>query len=218
MLYMGVDLKTSTRQESSLSVIDADSGIVFMGTFSDNRDLVDVADRYSPELIAIGSPLTLPAGLCCLEAGCDCQMTSPEKKGRQAELELARMGISCFFTNKRSIVTNLVYRAVTLNRELSELGHRLIEVYPHASKMLLFGDKVPSKKNARESLQFMRDRLPSLVARLDAFQDRLDPSYCDSLINAHTALLHARNETDLVGSDSEGFIALPKLLRIEATR
>ena len=218
MLYMGVDLKTSTKQESSLSVIDDDSSIVFMGTFSDNQQLANVASNYSPELIAIGSPLTLPTGLCCLEASCECQMESPEKKGRQAELELARMGISCFFTNKRSIVTRLVYRAVTLNQQLTELGHNLIEVYPHASKMLLFGDNLPSKKNAKESQQFLRERLPSLIAGLDDYLDSLDSSSFDSLINAHIALLHARDETDLVGSHSEGYIALPKLLRTEAAR
>ena len=214
MLYMGVDLKTSTRQESSLSVIDDSSAIVFLGTFSDNQHLANAASQYRPEIIAIGSPLTLPTGLCCLEAGCECRMEWPEKKGRQAELELARMGISCFFTNKKSIVAKLVYRAVTLNHQLSEMGHRLIEVYPHASKLLLFGDKVPSKKNARESLHFMRERLPTLVNNLDNFLDNLDSSSCDSLINAHTALLHARDETDLVGTDAEGLVALPKLLRI----
>ena len=218
MLYMGVDLKTSTKQKSSLAIVDDDSGFVLMGNFSDNQQLARVASQYSPELIAIGSPLTLPTGLCCLEASCECQMESPEKKGRQAELELARMGISCFFTNKRSIVAKLVYRAVGLNKQLSGLGHHLIEVYPHASKMLLFGDNLPSKKNAKESLRFMRDRLPALIAGLDAYLDRLDPSSCDSLINAHIALLHGRDETDLVGNESEGFIALPKLLRIEAAR
>ena len=218
MLYMGVDLKTSKKQESSLSIIGDDSSIVFMGTFSDNQHLADIADKYCPQFIAIGSPLTLPAGLCCLESACECQMDSPGKKGRQAELELARMGISCFFTNKRSIITKLVYRANSLNQHLTGMGHRLIEVYPHASKVLLFGDKVPSKKNTKESLQFMKDRLPKIVGGLDGLLVKLEPSSCDALINAHTALLHARDETDLVGCASEGFIALPKLLRIEAIR
>ncbi|MCY4366825.1 MAG: DUF429 domain-containing protein [Chloroflexi bacterium] len=216
MLYMGVDLKTSTRQRSSMAVIDSDSRIVHASFFSDDTELLESASTFKPRLIAIGSPLTLPTGLCCLEANCDCRMDAPEKKGRQAELELARMGISCFFTNKKSIVTKLVYRAVSLNEGLSKRGHNLIEVYPHASKLLLFGDNLPSKRNVKESLIFLRDRLPGLVGGLEDHLVNLDASSCDSLINAHIALLHDRGETDMVGSDSEGLIALPSLLRTQA--
>ena len=213
MLYMGVDLKTSTKQQSSLTVVDSDSFLTFIGSFSDDQGLFEVAQRFNPQFIAIGSPLSLPTGLCCLEPACDCRMESPDRKGRQAELELARMGISCFFTNKGSIIRKLVYRAVALNQQLSESGHRLIEVYPHATKVVLFGDKVPSK-NRPESLPFMKERLPNLIEGLDPYMDVLDRSSCDALMNAHTAMLHSREETDLVGSDSEGFIALPKLVRI----
>jgi predicted nuclease with RNAse H fold len=213
MLYMGVDLKTSTKQQSSLTVVDSDSFLTFIGSFSDDQGLFEVAERFNPQFIAIGSPLSLPTGLCCLEPACDCRMESPDRKGRQAELELARMGISCFFTNKGSIIRKLVYRAVALNQQLSEMGHRLIEVYPHATKVVLFGDKVPSK-NRPESLPFMKARLPDLIDGLDPYMDVLDRSSCDALMNAHTAMLHAREETDQVGSASEGFIALPKLVRI----
>lgn len=214
MIYMGVDLKTSTKQKSSLSIVDSDSLVKFIGTFSDDSGLFEFAEHYRPSFIAIGSPLSLPTGLCCLEPECGCRMASPDRKGRQAELELARMGISCFFTNKGSIIRNLVYRAVHLNSQLSALGHRLIEVYPHATKVVLFGDKVPSK-NRPESLPFMKERLPNLMGGLEQHLEKLDRSSCDSLINAHTALLHAREETDLVGTHQEGLIALPKLLRVE---
>lgn len=213
MYYMGIDLKTSTKQHSSLSVIDANSRVQHIGSFSDDRGLLDLTERFQPAIIAIGSPLSLPDGLCCLEPGCACQLTSSSRKGRQAELELARMGISCFFTNKGSIIRRIIYRAIQLNRELESLGHRLIEVYPHATKVILFGDKVPSK-NRPESLTFIKERLPSLVDGLDEYVEQLNQSSCDSLINAHTALLHDRDETDLVGRDGEGYIALPKLLRI----
>ena len=213
MFYMGIDLKTSTKQLSSLSVIDSDSRLEYVGSFSDNQTLLDLIERFSPAVIAVGSPLSLPDGLCCLEPTCDCQLASPSRKGRQAELDLARMGISCFFTNKGSIIRKLVYRAIKLNRQLEELGHRPIEVYPHATKVLLFGDNVPSK-NRPESLTFMKERLPDLVEGIDEYLEDIDRSACDALINAHTALLYDREEADLVGSDDEGYIALPKLLRV----
>ncbi len=214
MLYMGVDLKTSARQSSSLSVIDSDSRIVHLGDFHSDEELMEAAETHNPSLIAIGSPLTLPSGLCCLEDACDCQMDSPEMKGRQAELELARMGISCFFTNKKSIVASLVYRAVELNRRMKERGNHIIEVYPHASKLLLFGDKLPPKRDAKKSLNFLKDRLPNLVDGLEDYLVKLNSSACDSLINAHLSLLHASGDTDVVGNDEEGLIALPRLMRI----
>ena len=213
MLHIGVDLKTSLKQKSSLSIVDSNSHLKFIGSFSEDSSLLEIAERHRPSYIAIGSPLSLPTGLCCLETDCECRMATPNRKGRQAELELARMGISCFFTNKGSIVRKLVYRAINLNRQLSDLGHRLIEVYPHATKVVLFGDKVPSK-NRPESLPFMKERLPTLVGGLEERLEELDRSSCDALINAHTAFLHAREETDLVGDDREGLIALPKLLRL----
>ncbi len=213
MFYMGIDLKTSTKQPSSYSVIDSDSNLKLVGSFSDNRSLLNLAAKVRPRIVAIGSPLSLPEGLCCLEPACGCRLSSPTRKGRQAELDLARMGISCFFTNKGSIVRNLVYRAINLSEQLEELGHKQIEVYPHATKVILFGDKVPAK-NRPESLTFMRERLPNLVQGVAEYLEDLDRGACDALINAHTALLHDRDETDMVGSDEEGYIALPKLLRV----
>ena len=214
MLFMGVVLKTSTRQRSSIAVIDESSAVVSISYFIRNEELLEIAGSLQPQTIAIGSPLTLPTGLCCLEAHCSCRMEAPDSKGRQAELELARIGISCFFTTKKSIVSKLVYRAVNLRQELAARGHSLVEVYPHASKLLLFGDNMPSRRNTKESLTFMKERLPGLVTGLDEHLPHLDLGACDALINAHTALLHSRSETDLIGCEVEGQIALPRLVRV----
>ena len=215
MAYLGVDLRTSTKHPSAVSVIDDHSQVDFIGSFSADSDLFQIVEKYQPTLIAIGTPLGLPEGLCCLEPACKCKLATPQKKGRQSELELARMGISCFFTNKGSIIRRLIYRAIRLNRQLADSGHRMIEVYPHATKVILFGDKVPPKNSPR-SLAFMKEQLPGLVTGLDTHLDTLDRNACDSLINAHTALLHSQDATDLVGTAQEGFVALPKLIRLDA--
>ena len=217
MLCLGVDLKTSTKRPSAVSVIDDDARVVFIGSFLDDSGLFEIVEKYPPARIAIGTPLGLPEGLCCLEPTCDCKLATPQKKGRQSELELARMGISCFFTNKGSIIRNLIYRAVRLSQQLDAMGLHTVEVYPHATKVILFGDTVPPKNSPR-SLPFMKEELPSLVAGLDSYLDKLDRSACDSLINAHTARLHFNDETDRVGTEQEGFIAIPKLIRLEASQ
>ena len=85
-------------------------------------ELAQIATTHQPQLIAIGAPLCLPLGLCCLEATCSCDFAIPARKGRLLELELSRMGISCFFTNKGSIIRTLIYRGIALSQQLRDLG------------------------------------------------------------------------------------------------
>ncbi len=213
MSYLGIDLRTSTKHPSAVSVIDDAGRLSFIGSFREDAELFTMVIQHQPTIIAVGTPLGLPSGLCCLESSCACVLAAPQHKGRLAEVELSRMGISCFFTNKGSIIRRLIYRAIGLKEQLEAQGHNMIEVYPHATKVILFGDSVPPK-NSPKSLAFMKERLPALMDGLDGCLEGLDRNGCDALINAHTALLHAREATDLLGTPEEGFISLPKLIQL----
>jgi len=138
-------------------------------------------------------------------------VADPQRRGRQFELELARLGISCFFTNKGSIIRSLIYRGIKLSQTLTKRGYQIIEVYPHATKLVLFGDKLPPK-NSAASVAFLRQRLPALIRGLDSHLSALDRNACDALLNSYTALLHRRNKTDVLGAPNEGLLVLPKLL------
>ena len=48
---------------------------------------------------------------------------------------------------------------------------------------------------------------------LDKHVDELDRNTCDAVINAYTALLHFQEETDMLGTDEEGWLVLPRLPR-----
>ena len=211
-MIFGVDLRASPKRPSSVVALDSQAQFSFLNNFSDDTELFQMGEDYKPSLIAIGAPLSLPTGLCCLEASCSCLTTPPQKKGRQAELELARMGISCFFTNKRSIIRTLIYRGIEISHKLRKQGHEVIEVYPHATKVILFGDKLPPK-NSPDSLGFLTDRLTPLVGGLDDHLTELDRNSCDAVINAYTALLHSQQATDMLGTDDEGWLVLPRLHR-----
>lgn len=210
MVILGIDLRASAKRSSSVVGLDCDSQVCFMDSFDTDDEFVALAEKHQPQLISIGAPLGLPAGLCCLESSCSCNFAVPHRKGRQQEIELSKMGISCFFTNKGSIIRQLIYRGVSLNQQLSKLGHQVIEVYPHASKVILFGDKLPPK-NSSGSLGFMKDHLTPLVQGLDPHLDGMDRNTCDALLNAYTGLLHAKDETDILGDPDEGLLVLPKL-------
>ncbi len=209
-MIFGVDLRASPKRKSSVVALDDGAQFSFLNSFRNDDELLQMSDEYQPSLIAIGAPLSLPSSLCCLEASCPCSATPPQKKGRIAELELARMGISCFFTNKRSIISTLIYRGINISQRLRTQGRQVIEVYPHGTKVILFGDKIPSK-NSPESLDFMKERLTPLVQGLDVCLDGLDRNSCDAVVNAYTALLHSQEDTDMLGTDDDGWLVLPRL-------
>ena len=166
-----------------------------------------VLERLGPSLVAIGAPLSLPSGLCCLEESCSCSLVEG-RKGRVAEEELASNGIGCFYTNKRSIVRKLIYRAIELRTELEQKGNTVIEAYPYATKVKLFNGKVPGKSNP-ESLMFLRKRLPELVAGLEPYVKNLNHDRCDAVLTAYTGRLSQAGLTEMIGCEDEGYINIP---------
>ena len=81
---------------------------------------------------------------------------------------------------------------------------------PHATKMLLFGDKLPPK-NSAASLSYIIGHLAPLVSGMEDHSDDLDRNTCDAIINAYTGQLHAQSDTDVLGDPEEGLLVLPKL-------
>ncbi len=210
MTVIGVDLRASRKKPSSVAILDSQSHLSELRSFFDDSELTELVDKIQPKLAAIGAPLNLPSGFCCLDQTCDCRFSVPDRKGRLLELELAKMGISCFYTNKGSIIRELIYRGIRLSHDLREAGHQVIEVYPHATKMLLFGDKVPPK-NSTISDSYMISHLTPLVSGMEKHADDLDRNTCDAIINAYTGQLHAQSDTDVLGDPEEGILVLPKL-------
>ena len=210
MLVLGVDLRASMRRPSSVVALDSRPSVALLDSFGSNNELLELAGTVRPDLIAIGAPLNLPSGFCCLDQSCDCRFAVPDRKGRLLELELARMGISCFYTNKGSIIRDLIYRGIKLNALLKSSGYNVIEVYPHATKMVLFGDNVPPK-NSAASVEYMVEHLTPLIPGLKDHSESLDRNDCDAVINAYTGLLHAQAATDILGDPEEGLVVLPKL-------
>ena len=210
MSVLGVDLRASRKKPSSVAILDSHSHLTELGSFYEDIELMKLVDDLRPDLVSIGAPLNLPSGFCCLDQSCDCRFSVPDRKGRLLELELAKMGISCFYTNKGSIIRELIHRGILLSQNLRDAGYNVIEVYPHATKMLLFGDKVPPK-NSAVSVSYMIGHLTPLVSGMEKHADDLDRNSCDAIINAYTGQLHAQSNTDVLGDPEEGILVLPKL-------
>ena len=205
-LFIGIDLTSSPKRPTACVGLDDKLHLIFDDLVSGDADILESIASYRPRIVAIDAPLGLPKGLCCLEESCSCQPLAPAK-GRACERELSRRGIPSYYTTKRSIIKNMVYRAISLTREIDARGCEVIEVYPYATKVALFGRSIPSKSKP-SGISFLRQRLAQLMPQLTAYLPRFNHDLCDALIAAYNAYLYARGEAEAVGDLEEGAICV----------
>ena len=208
--FLGIDLTSKEAKPSACLGLDSELNLIYRGLLK-GSDILQVVSRYGFELIAIDAPLSLPKGLCCLEAGCPCQPTSGVK-GRNCERELARSGIPCYFTTKKTFIRELIYRGIRLKTEPESQGYKVIEVYPYGSKIRLFGKNIP-KKTTPAGLAFLKQRICQLLPNITAYIDGFNHDMCDATIAAYTAFLCSQGKAELCGEPGEGTICLPLLDR-----
>ena len=210
--FLGIDLTSAEARPSACLGLDRELRLVYSGFLHRDSDILKMVTSYRFELVAIDAPLSLPRGLCCLEESCSCQPAAGVK-GRSCERELARLGIPCYFTTKKSIIKAMVYRGIKLKTELEARGYEVIEVYPYASKVRLFGKGLPAKSKPA-GLAFLRQHISQLLPHLAPYVDRFNHDLCDAAVAVYTAFLHARGKTELGGEAEEGAICLPFLDRV----
>lgn len=210
--FLGIDLTSAEAKPSACLGLDNQLNLIYFGFLNGDSDIQQVVNKYEFELIAIDAPLSLPKGLCCLEESCSCQPRA-KVKGRNCERELARLGIPCYFTTKKSIIKAMVYRGIRLKTELEAMGYKVIEVYPYASKLRLFGKPIPPKLRPG-GLTFLKQRICQLLPSITAYIDGFNHDMCDAAIAAYTAFLCTRGKTELCGEPEEGTICLPFLDRV----
>jgi len=208
--FFGIDLTSTEAKPSACLGLDSKSQLVYLGFLTENRDIVALLNFYSPQVVAIDAPLSLPLGLCCLEESCPCKPKSP-RKNRQCEHELRQQGIPCYPTSKRTFVKDLIYRGIELKTrigcEVKQVG-QVIEVYPFASKVRLFGKNIP-RKTTKQGISFSRDKLEDILPDLKPYSNMLEHDFCDAAVAAYTALLHYQKKVYVLGNSEEGVIVIP---------
>ncbi len=207
--FLGIDLTCSQSKPSTGIGLDENSDFIFAALLSSNAEIVAVIEAHQPYIVAIDAPLSLPQGFCCLEESCCCHSLEAAK-GRNCERELARLGIPCFFTTKRSIIKKMVCRGIELKAELEGQGYKVIEVYPYATKLRLWGKPIPAKSTP-SGLIFLQERLGNLLPSLASYVVRFDHHFCDAAIAAYTAYLDYVDKAEHIGNPEEGIICIPKV-------
>ena len=205
--YVGIDL-TAGKRVSDLAALDLAGERVSFATALTDDDIIGVLSYLGGAVVAIDSPMGLPAGLCCLEESCPCAPLEGAV-GRSAERVLIKRGIPCFWTTKRTIIKSMIYRAIPLKARLEGEGYTVLEVFPYAVKRILLSRKLPRKS------------LPDGVAQLVLGARALLPDCCwpepwtpnhdqlDALYCAVTARFFALGQTEALGDPSEVPIIVP---------
>jgi predicted nuclease with RNAse H fold len=207
MRVIGLDLTSSPEKATAFAVLTKEMDIAAEGFVTGDEKLIALAEEHRPALVAIDAPLSLPLGLCCLEESCTCHPVS-SRKGRQCERELSALGIGCYYTTKRSIIKGMVYRAIALKEKLEGRGFAVIEVYPYASRVRLFG-KLPRKTTVagRRALQ---ESLRRLIPDIPSPQESLlSHDALDALLAAYTGILYINDQTEALGDPAEGLLHIP---------
>lgn len=207
MNYLGVDPTLNEARPTACVGLDSSLRLVYVGMVWADSEILDVVRRFNFKLIAIDSPLSLPDGLCCLNKNCSCQPISTAK-GRACERELASRGIPSYFTTKKTFIRPMIERSIRIKKELEHMGCRVIEVYPYASKVQLFGKPIPPKATLR-GLKFLQDKIVSLIPGLTP-GELINHDFCDAVIAAYTAYLFLQGGTEECGYHAEGLIHIPK--------
>lgn len=207
-MILGIDLTASERKPTACAALDARGSLAHIGFERTNADILALARNHGAALVAIDAPLGYPSGMCCLETACNCESVHAFK-GRACERELIRQGIRLYITTKRSFIKPMIYRAIRLAAEFEAMGCAVIEVYPHATKALLWGKPVPNKSSAAGK-EFAQRRLRRLIPGFRECAAKPNHDLHDALIAAYTGYLHTQGATDLAGVATEGQIALPK--------
>jgi predicted nuclease with RNAse H fold len=205
--YIGVDL-TAGKRVSDVAALDLAGERVAFTTALTDDDILRILSRVGAAVVAIDSPMGLPAGLCCLEESCDCGPLDGAV-GRSAERALIKRGIPCFWTTKRTIIKSMIYRAIPLKGRLESEGYIVLEVFPYAVKRILLGRNLPRKSlpDGIANLVLGARRLLPGCSWPDPWtpgHDQLDALYC-----AITARLFALGQTEALGDLAEVPIIVP---------
>lgn len=206
-VVFGVDLTSNESKPTACLGLDSRLQPVYLGFLAKDSEIIAIINIISPRVIAIDAPLSLPLGLSCLDESCPCQSES-ESRGRQCDHELRQQGIPCYPTSKKSFIKSLIHRGIELKNKLTCLGFQVIEVYPYASKVRLFG-KTIAKKSTPQGISFLKERLGNLLPGLKPCLSMFDHNLCDASIAAYTAFLYCRNSVNVMGNKEEGLIFIP---------
>jgi predicted nuclease with RNAse H fold/predicted metal-dependent hydrolase len=180
---MGIDLSASERRDSGVCLMDG----LKVQTFRVKRDdeIIALARKFRPKLVAIDAPLSLPLSSEGL---------------RQCDRELLRRGIRVFPLNFGAM-KQLTERGMRLKALLEPEGFKVIEVFPGGAQGVL---GLPRKRNNLAGLREGLKRLGLSGIKPDATHDEID-----AVTAAYVGWLYLNGLAELLSDGQGGGIVMP---------
>jgi len=149
-----------------------------------DKEIVETTLNCQPAIVAIDAPLSLP------------------KKGllRQIDREMHKQGYPVFPPLFRTM-EKLTVRAMKIAKEIKKEGTSILEIHPVSTRKAL---EIPSKDQKRIQTIFLQMDLKG-----DLEKRTLTTHEIDAVTAALTGYLYLQGETELIGNEKEGYIAVP---------
>jgi len=180
---MGIDLSASERRDSGVCLMDNLS----VRTFRVQRDdeIIALARKFRPKLVAVDAPLSLPLS---------------GKGLRQCDRELLKRGVRVFPVNFGAM-RQLTERGMRLKAFLEAEGFTVIEVFPGGAQDVL---GLPRKQRNLSELRKGLRQLGLEGIKPDATHDEID-----AVTAAYVGWLYLNGLAELVSDGQGGGIVMP---------
>jgi predicted nuclease with RNAse H fold len=188
MTVMGIDLAASERKASGVCLLRGKRVKTFLLHTDD--ELVALAKRVRPALIAIDAPLSLPPDRKSIHDRTGTHL-------RFCDRELLRRGIR-FFPVTLGAMRPLTERGMRLKERLQGEGFRVVEVFPGGAQDVL---GLPRKHHNLDGLREGLRRLGLRGIPDDATHDELD-----AVTAAYVGWLFLRGKAEVLGEEGDGIV------------
>jgi predicted nuclease with RNAse H fold len=201
MIVIGIDLAGSEKRNTGICVLNENLDAKCFVVHKD-EEILDLIEKFKPNLIAIDAPLSLPKGRKSLDR-------REKIHFRECDKKLFELGIK-FFPITLGPMRMLTKRGIKLRKILEKKGYKVIEVYPGATQDIL---KIARKNVSLKKLRKGLEKLGIKIEKRELTHDELD-----AITAAFTGYLHLKGMSLSLGNEKEGVIIVPKIIGKSFTR
>ena len=199
---VGLDLTGSETRPSGWCFLEGCNAVT--RTIRSDEEMIDAITDWSPHLVSIDSPLSLPRGR--RHVGDDDPTRDEFGIMRQCERTLKRRGINVYPCLLPSM-QRLTARGICLASTLRCLGVPVIESYPGAAQDIM---NIP-RKRAGEDL--LKDGLRLFGIKGDYLKQKVTHDELDAITSAIVGLFFWTGRFEALGDEHEDYLIIPDLER-----
>jgi len=185
MKIVGLELKNGTDRETTICFLTDTIETTLI--VQDDISLMKKVDEIHPDIVAIGSPLSLPL----------------KGNTRKAEDELSKRNLKFRIPKGMLAMEQLVMRGIELKSKFLSKGFLVIETFPNGFYDLI---RVPRTNNYDELKRFLK------IFHLNLERREYTQEELNAITSAFTGRLFLETKVEFLGDVNEGQIVLPRII------